>query len=105
LALSMRGKPSKSGGPSADGERRARAETAPARASLLDILGIDGGRTLSVEEMAIELQSDVVRARYHLRVLALLGLVEVAGEELGHDFYERFYRLAKEVPAPSSGRE
>jgi len=95
----MRGKSSTSGGQSADGNT-ARAEAAPARVAILEILAIDGGRTLSPEELAIELQIKVSAVRYHGRVLELAGLLEVAGEELGPDLYERFYRLKEQPSSP-----
>jgi DNA-binding transcriptional ArsR family regulator len=101
----MRGKPSTSGGQSADGEGLARAGASPVRVSILDVLSMDGGRTLSAEELSIELQAEVSTVRYHARVLELIGVLEIAGEELGLDFYERFYRAKGRPSTPLAGFE
>lgn len=54
--------------------------------------------TLSPPEIAAELQTAENAVRYHVRVLELTGLLEVAGEEITDTSYERFYRLVRRRP-------
>lgn len=80
----------------------ARAREAPVRVAILEILSIDLGRTLSPVEIAFELQAGIEKVIYHVRILHLLGFVEVGGESLIGNTYERRFCLAAQLPADST---
>ena len=54
-------------------ERLARATAHPLRISILEILGIDGGRVLSPWELSQELQIPLSNTNYHVTELAKAG--------------------------------
>ena len=54
-------------------ERLARATAHPLRVSIIEILGIDGGRTLSPNELSQELQIPLSNTNYHVTELAKAG--------------------------------
>ena len=60
-----------------DWERLARATAHPLRVSILEILGMDGGRTLSPSELSLELQIPLSNTNYHVTELAKAGLIEL----------------------------
>lgn len=76
-----------------DWERLARATAHPLRVSILEILGLDGGRTLSPIELSRELQIPLSNTNYHVRELAKAGLIELAGQRPVRGATEHFYRL------------
>lgn len=74
-------------------ERLARATAHPLRVSILEILGIDGGRTLSPSELCRELQIPLSNTNYHVTELAKAGLIELARQRQVRGATEHFYRL------------
>ena len=74
-------------------ERLARATAHPLRVSILEILGIDGGRVLSPSDLSRELQIPLSNTNYHVTELAKAGLIELVGERQVRGATEHFYRL------------
>jgi DNA-binding transcriptional ArsR family regulator len=74
-------------------ERLARATAHPLRVSVLEILGIDGGRTLSPSDLSRELQIPLSNTNYHVTELAKSGLIELVRERQVRGATEHFYRL------------
>ena len=71
-------------------ERLARATAHPLRVSILEILGIDGGRVLSP---------------YHVTELAKAGLIELVRERQVRGATEHFYRLPEATTAHGTTQE
>jgi len=84
-----------------DWERLARATAHPLRVSILEILGIDGGRVLSPSDLSRELQIPLSNTNYHVTELAKGGLIELVRERQVRGATEHFYRLP--IPASSNG--
>ena len=78
-------------------ERLARANTHPLRVSILEVLSLDGGRTLSPKELSQELQSPLSTVNYHVTELRESDLVKVVDEQQVRGAIEHFYRA---VDAP-----
>jgi len=76
-----------------DWERLARATAHPLRISILEILGIDGGRVLSPSELSNELQIPLSNTNYHVTELAKSNLIELVRERQVRGATEHFYRL------------
>src|SRR6476660_6169698 len=74
-------------------ERLARATAHPLRVSILEILGIDGGRTLSPSDLSRELQIPLSNTNYHVTELAKAKLIVLARERPVRGATEHFYRL------------
>ncbi len=74
-------------------ERLARATAHPLRVSILEILGIDGGRTMSPSELSRELQIPLSNTNYHVTELAKAGLVDLTRTRQVRGATEHFYRL------------
>ena len=74
-------------------ELLARANTHPLRVSILEVLSIDGGRTLSPKDLSLELQSPLSTVNYHMTELRRSDLVEVVDEQQVRGAIEHFYRL------------
>ena len=72
----------------------ARANTHPLRISILEILAMDGGRTLSPNELSYELRMPLSNVNYHVTQLFESGLIELAGERKVRGATEHFYREA-----------
>jgi predicted ArsR family transcriptional regulator len=70
----------------------ARANTHPLRISILEVLGMDGGRTLSPSDLSYELRTPLSNVNYHVTELRRTGLVELAGERPVRGATEHFYR-------------
>jgi DNA-binding transcriptional ArsR family regulator len=81
-------------------ERLARATAHPLRVSILEILGIDGGRVLSPSDLSRELQIPLSNTNYHVTELAKAGLIELVRERQVRGATEHFYRL----PFSDSGK-
>lgn len=79
-----------------DWERLARATAHPLRVSILEILGIDGGRVLSPSDLSRELQIPLSNTNYHVTELAKSGLIELVRERQVRGATEHFYRLPAE---------
>jgi DNA-binding transcriptional ArsR family regulator len=74
-------------------ERLARATAHPLRVSILEILGIDGGRVLSPSDLSRELQIPLSNTNYHVTELAKSELIELVRERQVRGATEHFYRL------------
>ena len=77
-------------------ERLARATAHPLRVSILEILGLDGGRVLSPSDLSRELQIPLSNTNYHVTELAKSGLIELVRERQVRGATEHFYRLPVE---------
>jgi DNA-binding transcriptional ArsR family regulator len=91
-----------------DWESLARSTAHPLRVSILEILGIDGGRVLSPSDLSLELQIPLSNTNYHVTELAKGGLIELCGQRQVRGATEHFYRLpaAKHAAyAPTPSRE
>jgi DNA-binding transcriptional ArsR family regulator len=77
----------------------ARAHTHPLRVSILETLGLDGGRTLSPKDLSLELQSPLSTVNYHVTELAKAGLLELVGQRQVRGAVEHFYRATETRPA------
>jgi DNA-binding transcriptional ArsR family regulator len=76
-----------------DWEHLARATAHPLRVSILEILGIDGGRVLSPSDLSQELQIPLSNTNYHVTELAKAGLIELVSQRQVRGATEHFYRL------------
>lgn len=95
-------------------EHLARATAHPLRVSILEILGIDGGRVLSPSDLSHELQIPLSNTNYHVTELAKAGLIQLVRERQVRGATEHFYRLPnataaeegeeREEPAPEAER-
>jgi DNA-binding IclR family transcriptional regulator len=72
----------------------ARANTHPLRVSILEVMALDGGRTLSPNELSYELRAPLSNVNYHVTQLLRTGLVELTDERPVRGATEHFYRLA-----------
>jgi DNA-binding transcriptional ArsR family regulator len=87
-------------------ERLARATAHPLRVSILEILGIDGGRVLSPSDLSRELQIPLSNTNYHVTELAKAGLIELVRERQVRGATEHFYRLpGSEAGSGEGGQE
>lgn len=86
-------------------ERLARATAHPLRVSILEILGIDGGRVLSPSDLSRELQIPLSNTNYHVTELAKSGLIELIRERQVRGATEHFYRLPGLVAETEPGGE
>jgi predicted ArsR family transcriptional regulator len=77
-----------------DWEALARLETHHRRVAILEILALDEGRTLSVNEIAQELQFTTSDAYYHVSRLTPGGLLRLAFTLPVRGTIEHFYCLA-----------
>jgi predicted ArsR family transcriptional regulator len=82
----------------------ARANTHPLRVSILEVLSLDGGRTLSPKDLSIELQSPLSTVNYHVTELAKTGLIEMVRERQVRGAVEHFYCMAQASPKAVPGR-
>ncbi len=76
-----------------DWEHLARATAHPLRISILEILGLDGGRTLSPSDLSQELQIPLSNTNYHVTELAKASLIELTGQRQVRGATEHFYRI------------
>lgn len=86
-------------------ERLARANTHPLRVSILEVLGIDGSRTLSPKDLSLELRAPLSTVNYHVTELRRSGLVEVVEEHQVRGAIEHFYRVVDKVEKASRRRK
>ncbi len=82
-----------------DWEHLARATAHPLRVSILEILGIDGGRILSPSDLCKELQIPLSNTNYHVTELSSAGLIELVRERQVRGATEHFYRIPAGPPA------
>ncbi|HEY5708025.1 MAG TPA: helix-turn-helix domain-containing protein [Solirubrobacterales bacterium] len=78
----------------------ARANTHPLRISILEVMAMDGGRTLSPNELSYELRTPLSNVNYHVTQLFHSGLLELAGERPVRGATEHFYREATRIEFP-----
>jgi DNA-binding transcriptional ArsR family regulator len=83
-------------------ERLARATAHPLRISILEILGIDGGRVLSPSELSQELQIPLSNTNYHVTELAKAGLIVLVHQRAVRGATEHFYTLPEALPKVES---
>jgi len=86
-----------------DWEHLARATAHPLRISILEILGMDGGRTLSPSDLSHELQIPLSNTNYHVTELAKASLIELVRQRQVRGATEHFYRIpavGEKVPSP-----
>lgn len=79
-------------------ERLARANTHPLRVSILEVLSLDGGRTLSPKMLSEELQAPLSTVNYHVTELRNSELVKVVDERQVRGAVEHFYRATDAPP-------
>jgi hypothetical protein len=79
-------------------ERLARTHVHPLRVSILEILGIDGGRVLSAKDLCQELQIPLSNTNYHVKALEAADLIKRVGSRPVRGATETFYALPS-VPA------
>jgi predicted ArsR family transcriptional regulator len=84
---------------SVDWEHLARSTAHPLRISVLEILGMDGGRTLSPSELSQELQIPLSNTNYHVTELAKAGLIELVRQRQVRGATEHFYRIPTKAKA------
>lgn len=76
-----------------DWEGLARAFVHPLRISMLEVLGLDGGRVLSPNELSLELQMPLGNTNYHVVELRKAGFLRLARRRPVRGTVENFYRL------------
>jgi DNA-binding transcriptional ArsR family regulator len=86
-------------------EQLARATAHPLRVSILEILGIDGGRVLSPSDLSRELQIPLSNTNYHVTELAKSALIELVRERQVRGATEHFYRLPVETRGEADERD
>jgi DNA-binding transcriptional ArsR family regulator len=79
-------------------ERLARATAHRLRVSILEILGIDGGRVLSPSDLSHELQIPLSNTNYHVTELAKAGLIVLVRQRAVRGATEHFYTLPEALP-------
>jgi DNA-binding transcriptional ArsR family regulator len=85
-----------------DWEQLARSTAHPLRVSILEILGLDGGRILSPSELSQELQIPLSNTNYHVTELAKSKLIEMVAERQVRGATEHFYCLPGIEPVASN---
>ena len=78
-----------------DWQRLARANTHPLRISVLEVLSMDDGRTLSPSDLSYELRVPLSNVNYHVTELVRSEMIELAGERQVRGATEHFYRMAQ----------
>jgi DNA-binding transcriptional ArsR family regulator len=79
-------------------QRLARATAHPLRISILEILGLDGGRVLSPSDLCQELQIPLSNTNYHVTELAKAGLIVLVRQRAVRGATEHFYTLPEALP-------
>jgi DNA-binding transcriptional ArsR family regulator len=79
----------------------ARTNTHPLRVSILEVLSLDGGRTLSPKDLSLELQAPLSTINYHVTQLTESGLLRLRGERQVRGAIEHFYQP---VDSPANGQ-
>jgi DNA-binding transcriptional ArsR family regulator len=79
-------------------EDLARATAHPLRVSILEILGIDGGRVLSPSDLSQELQIPLSNTNYHVTELAKAELIVLVRQRAVRGATEHFYTLPEALP-------
>jgi DNA-binding transcriptional ArsR family regulator len=92
---SANGSENRRGSVPVDWEHLARSTAHPLRISILEILGMEGGRTLSPSELSQELQIPLSNTNYHVTELAKAKLIVLARQRQVRGATEHFYRLPR----------
>jgi predicted ArsR family transcriptional regulator len=79
----------------------ARANTHPLRVSILEVLSLDSGRTLSPKDLSLELQAPLSTVNYHVTELAKAGLIGMVAQHQVRGAIEHFYRTVEASPEAS----
>jgi predicted ArsR family transcriptional regulator len=77
-----------------DWQRLARANTHPLRISILEVLALDGGRTLSPSDLSFELRVPLSNVNYHVIELVKAEMIELESQRQVRGATEHFYRHA-----------
>jgi predicted ArsR family transcriptional regulator len=85
-------------------ERLALANTHPLRVSILEVLNLDGGRTLSPKDLSLELQAPLSTVNYHVTELRRSNLVKVVDERQVRGAIEHFYRIVESSENGAGGK-
>jgi predicted ArsR family transcriptional regulator len=88
-----------------DWEHLARATAHPLRVSILEILSMDGGRTLSPSDLSRELQIPLSNTNYHVTELAKAELIVLTRQRQVRGATEHFYRIPVTAKGPARKRE
>jgi DNA-binding transcriptional ArsR family regulator len=88
-----------------DWEQLARATAHPLRISILEIIGMDGGRTLSPSDLSQELQIPLSNTNYHVTELAKAELIELARQRQVRGATEHFYRIPPSAQRAAMSQE
>jgi DNA-binding MarR family transcriptional regulator len=83
-------------------EHLARANTHPLRVSILEVIGLDGGRTLSPKDLSVELWASLGNVNYHVTELVKAGLLQLHSERQVRGAVEHFYRQTESSNGASS---
>jgi hypothetical protein len=83
-------------------QRLARANTHPLRISILEVLSMDGGRTLSPSDLSYELRAPLSNINYHTTELYRSGLLRLVETQPVRGATEHFYRAAPEAETNGS---
>jgi predicted ArsR family transcriptional regulator len=78
-----------------DWERLARGQCGELRVSILEVMALDGGRTLSPTDLTRELQMPIGNVNYHIKELEKFGMLEIVAEQPVRGATEHFYALVK----------
>jgi predicted ArsR family transcriptional regulator len=81
-----------------DWQRLARANTHPLRISVMEVLEMDSGRTLSPSDLSYELKVPLSNVNYHVTELLRSGLIELASQRQVRGATEHFYRVVDQQP-------
>ena len=85
-----------------DWQRLARANTHPLRISVLEVMAMDGGRTLSPSDLSYELRVPLSNVNYHVTELVRSDLIELASQRQVRGATEHFYKLIDQSERPSA---
>ena len=86
-----------------DWQRLARANTHPLRISVLEVLAMDGGRTLSPSDLSYELRVPLSNVNYHVTELVKSDLIELASQRQVRGATEHFYRIVNHLSSNGHG--
>jgi predicted ArsR family transcriptional regulator len=78
-----------------DWQRLARANTHPLRISVMEVLEMDGGRTLSPSDLSYELRVPLSNVNYHVTELLRSGMIDLTRERQVRGATEHFYRVTE----------
>ncbi|HEY5976744.1 MAG TPA: helix-turn-helix domain-containing protein [Solirubrobacterales bacterium] len=88
-----------------DWQRLARANTHPLRISVMEVMEMDSGRTLSPSDLSYELRVPLSNVNYHVTELLRSGLIELARERQVRGATEHFYRVIDHADSPTRSEQ